>query len=113
MPKPKIVKVENRVLYDVVSSTNELVGSHEDRDVAIDECERLDGEALAHFRAALPATPGLEATTHQVVVREVYATDDPDDGAPNIEGPIVSDGHVTMANLERGEKSEEPVQRIG
>jgi hypothetical protein len=111
MPK-KLITVEHRTLYDIVSSSGELVGIHEDRDVALLEVDRLDQEATAHFAAAVGSTPGIEPVTHSIVVREISATSDQDDGLPNLEGPIVSDGEITEHNFERGEKSDEPVQRI-
>lgn len=110
---PPLVKADERSLYDVVSSTGEIVGSHEDLGVATSEAERLDIEARVHFQQAVATTPGLEPVEHRVERRVIIATDDPDDGMAPLDGPIVSDGNVTLRNLERGDKSDEPVQVIG
>lgn len=94
----EILSAAERSLFDIINQrTGEQVGTHEDKLVASDEAERLDSEA-----AALG-----QRVRHVVHERKVIATDDPDDGMPNLDGPIVSSENVTRANIRRGKRPDE------
>lgn len=93
----QIVTARERTVYDIIEEfSGERVGVHEDKGVASLEAERLDREAGGQG----------QQNTHRHVVRprEVMATDDPDDGLPMIDGPIVSSETVTTRSLRRAER---------